>query len=227
MAICIAIIFLSVISRYLYNIRKNELDLRKQVKWLNENYNNHLNELQAIKTQVHNTDKKLAKAQEQVLQKEQEIQELRKPQSSDSEFVSLLYSQLSSTFDQCIRPLGDLASDYFEIGNNAVVFMKHFRNHFNTLWKDQGMWLQIENYINKNHNNSIVKLTLKHSNLTDDDLHLLMLIILGFNSTAISICLCYKSLNVVYVSKSRLKRKLQISCSIEEYLKILEKQNID
>ena len=152
---------------------------------------------------------------------EMEINKLRSSQR-DSDFVKMLYAQLSLTFEQNIQPLGDIASDYFQNGNNAASFMKHFQKQFKLLWSSKEMWQQIENYINRTYNNCFSHLLDISPNLTTEERHLAMLSILGFNSMAVAICMGYKSQNVVYAMKSKLKKKLGLDCSIEEYLKSWE-----
>ena len=188
--------------------RKTEEQLRQQIKWLEQN---HLSEINKTSLELANT-----KAQLQT-----KIDQLRTSQS-DADFVKTLYAHLNAAFERNLQPLGEIASDYFQSDKNATLFMSRFQKQFKQLWTNNDVWRQIEQHINDTHNNCIIRLMRLHPDLSNEELHLVMLTILDFNSMAIAICLGYKSQNVVYAMKSKLKKKLHLNSSIEEYLRILE-----
>ena len=212
---------LFIIRIILFHKKKIELYLRQQVQWLEENNQKFISEFDKINQKQNVTENELITIKEKLQNQVVENIKLRESQTHN-EFVKSLYAQLSITFSQNIQPLGEIASDYFQVKNNATLFMKRFHAKFNSLWKSNDIWHQIENYINNNRNNCFSRLLKLHPNITNEEQHLILLLLLGFNSMAIAICLGYKSQNVVYSVKSRLKKKLKIDESIEEYIIKLE-----
>ena len=212
-----AIIILAfvVVIRNIVIRKKTEHGLMEQMEWLEKHYKNAIIELQNKK------ETELLSAQEQL---NQQIIENNKLQilRNDAEFIKNLYARLYIAFEQNIQPLGKLASDYYQNEKNAVTFMKRFSSHFTKLWDNNDMWNQIKEHINNTHNNCILKFQELYPKLSQEELHLVMLTALNFNAMAIAICLGYKSQNVVYSMRSKLKKKLKINCSIEEYIQNLE-----
>ena len=103
--------------------------------------------------------------------------------------------------------------------------MNQFSAQFLNMWTNDNVWQQIENQINKTHESFVAHFLDLHPNTSNEELRLIMLTMLRFNPMAISICLGYKSQNVVYAMKSKLKKKLGINCSIEEYIQTIEHKN--
>ncbi|MBP3737549.1 MAG: hypothetical protein J6I72_00680 [Muribaculaceae bacterium] len=159
----------------------------------------------------------MAATNELLMNQAHEIDKLRALQD-DNDFVKTLYAQLSAIFEQNIKSLGEIASDYFQSGKNASLFMNRFSEQFKMLLSSNEVWEQIETQVNKTHNNCISRLIQIHPNLSIEERHLAMLSVLNFSSIATAICLGYKGPNVVYTKKSNLKKKLEINCSIEDYL---------
>ncbi|MBP3738827.1 MAG: hypothetical protein J6I72_07240 [Muribaculaceae bacterium] len=223
----IALVFvltIIIIRIFIKRWRKNEKNLLLKVEWLEQNYKEHKANLHSLKLQQEESAQLLATYEETLEEKNQEIMTLRQ-MHSDTELVRVLYAQLSALFEKNFVPLEKMACDFFQHGQNASLFMKDFSNQFNQIWKSQNMWRQIERYINEKHNNCLIRFAQTHPNISDDQLHLIMLVKLGFSSMAIAVCMEYGSQEVVYAVKSRLKKKLGIKDSIEEYLLQLEKSN--
>ncbi|MBO4871196.1 MAG: hypothetical protein J5565_04350 [Muribaculaceae bacterium] len=204
--------------------KRTELQLRRQVLWLEENNRKFISEFDKINQEQTKTEQELTTVREELQNQIDTNSKLRVLQT-DTEFIKSLYAQLSVTFSQNLQPLGHIASDYFQSGNNATLFMKRFYNHFNRLWSSKDMWVQIENHINNTRNNCFAKFLELHPKISQEEKHLILLLLLGFNSMAITICLGYKSQSVIYSVKSRLKKKLRINENIDDYLLKLEHED--
>ena len=214
LAICF-LILVSIISVLLVFIRKQKnIVAQEQVKWLNDRYNEaqtRIENLQNEYLQLVNTNKK-DDVKLKLLQ-------------SDNEIMKLLNANMKSAFDNCISPLGDIAADYYEHGANASRFIERFNNEFQSCWREQDFWTAIEQHINQTRNNAIERITSVHHNITTSELRLIMLTILDFDATAITICLGYRNPNVLYSMKNKLKKKLGIrENTLDGYLKLFISQ---
>ena len=79
--------------------------------------------------------------------------------------------------------------------------------------------MAMESHINSSRNDAIRRIKDAHPEISISELRLLMLIILNFDPMAITICMGYKNINVLYSMKNKLKNKLKTGKkSLEEYL---------
>ena len=103
--------------------------------------------------------------------------------------------------------LGKTADDYAAHGK-AERILKEFKNRFDKIWSNDHNWEELERGIDRNHDNAMSRIRERHPDLTEQELRLLMLSIIGFSPNAIGICLGYKGADVVYTKRSRLRKKL-------------------
>lgn len=86
---------------------------------------------------------------------------------------------------------------------------------------DKPKWKELETLVNKYQNDFIKKLRLNYASLSEDDIHIILLLRIGLSHTQISdITNVLKS--SFRIRRNRLKKKMGVECdSISEYIKNL------
>ena len=150
------------------------------------------------------------------------LQESLDSAHSDNEMLKQLYAKLSKAYCQVVEALGQIADDYYPHQQSANAFMKQFKLTFEKIWGENDTWAEIETHINHKYNNAIQRLNKLHPELTPAEKRLILLSVIGFDNTAIAICLNYKSPAVAAVMKTKLKKKLGIEGDLKAYITALQ-----
>lgn len=80
---------------------------------------------------------------------------------------------------------------------------------------------EVRAYVNAHHNNILEHLRSLHPSLKEDDIDLLALMLAGYNTSMIVICMGYTDRASLNNKRSRLKKRLGIDVSISAYLQQL------
>ena len=80
---------------------------------------------------------------------------------------------------------------------------------------------EVRAYVNAHHNNILEHLRSLHPSLKEDDIDLLALMLAGYNTSMIVICMGYTDRTSLNNKRSRLKKRLGIDVSISAYLQQL------
>ncbi|MDD3038306.1 hypothetical protein [Bacteroides sp.] len=87
----------------------------------------------------------------------------------------------------------------------------------------KGNWNHLEIYINQSQDYFAAKLRQNYSSLTEDDIHIILLMRMGLDHKEISI-FCNILLSSLRTRRSRLKKKMRVNCdSISEFIRELYK----
>ena len=99
-------------------------------------------------------------------------------------------------------------------------FLNEFRNFFQESSKSGvvDFWDFLNTQVDTLYGNTYQKLLEKHSNLSKKDIRVICMSALGFSSKMMATCLQHKT-GYIEILKNRLKKKLGINCSIQEYIK--------
>ena len=80
---------------------------------------------------------------------------------------------------------------------------------------------EVRAYVNTRHDNVLERLRASHPNIKDDDIDLMALMLAGYNTSMIVICMGYTDRASLDNKRSRLKKRLGIDVSVSAYLKQL------
>ena len=198
--------------------RKTEEFAEEQVLWLKGQFDEAKTRIEDLQNKNTELLDHVSTLQSELILSNQDIERL-KSTLSDAELMKLVNVQFKVAFQKCIQRLGDIATEYYEHGDEATCFIGRFKSEFDTCWKSQNFWTAMENHINASRNNAIRKIKDTHPEIAIYELHLVMLVMLDFDPMAIAICLGYKNTSVLYSMKNKLKKKLKTdSKTLEEYL---------
>ena len=79
-------------------------------------------------------------------------------------------------------------------------------------------WYVLRTQVNEIHCGAIDNMLIKHPQLTEKDIQIICMLVLGFSSEMMATCLQHRS-NYIETLKNRLKKKLGIECSIKDYVR--------
>lgn len=103
--------------------------------------------------------------------------------------------------------------------------MKVIRNMVSSLADDKllshDFISEVRAYVNTRHDNVLERLRASHPNIKDDDIDLMALMLAGYNTSMIVICMGYTDRASLDNKRSRLKKRLGIDVSVSAYLKQL------
>ena len=80
---------------------------------------------------------------------------------------------------------------------------------------------EVRAYVNTRHDNVLERLRASHPNIKDDDIDLMALMLAGYNTSMIVICMGYADRASLDNKRSRLKKRLGIDVSVSAYLQQL------
>ena len=103
--------------------------------------------------------------------------------------------------------------------------MKVIRNMVSSLADDKllshDFISEVRTYVNTRHDNVLERLRASHPNIKDDDIDLMALMLAGYNTSMIVICMGYADRASLDNKRSRLKKRLGIDVSVSAYLQQL------
>jgi hypothetical protein len=103
--------------------------------------------------------------------------------------------------------------------------MKVIRNMVSSLADDKllshDFISEVRTYVNTRHDNVLERLRASHPNIKDDDIDLMALMLAGYNTSMIVICMGYADRASLDNKRSRLKKRLGIDVSVSDYLQQL------
>ena len=103
--------------------------------------------------------------------------------------------------------------------------MKVIRNMVSSLADDKllshDFISEVRTYVNTRHDNVLERLRASHPNIKDDDIDLMALMLAGYNTSMIVICMGYADRASLNNKRSRLKKRLGIDVSVSAYLQQL------
>lgn len=128
-----------------------------------------------------------------------------------------VYRRYLDAFDKITK----LNSYVSEDGQNLNII----KNMITSLTNDKKLSSEFINevhfYVNAHYDNILDRIRLLHPNLNDDDLNLMALMIAGYTTSMIVICMGYSDRASLNNKRSRLKKRLGINVTVSTYLQQL------
>ena len=198
--------------------RLAEKHAEEQISWLTGQFTEAKSRIKDLQSEKQNLISPVNEVKSELRQSHEENDRLKSVQA-DADIMKMVNAQFKSAFQNCLQRLGDIAANYYEHGDNSTEFIGQFKKEFESCWSSQDFWMAMESHINSSRNDAIRRIKDAHPEISISELRLLMLIILNFDPMAITICMGYKNINVLYSMKNKLKNKLKTGKkSLEEYL---------
>ena len=117
-----------------------------------------------------------------------------------------------------IRELSDFISSD---SNNLNLIKKMVSSLADDKVLSQDFISEVRTYVNTRHDNVLERLRASHPNIKDDDIDLMALMLAGYNTSMIVICMGYADRASLDNKRSRLKKRLGIDVSVSAYLQQL------
>ncbi|MBQ2399932.1 MAG: hypothetical protein II308_07660, partial [Muribaculaceae bacterium] len=117
-----------------------------------------------------------------------------------------------------IRELSDFISSD---SNNLNLIKKMVSSLADDKVLSQDFISEVRSYVNARHDNVLERLRASHPNIKDDDIDLMALMLAGYNTSMIVICMGYADRASLNNKRSRLKKRLGIDVSVSAYLQQL------
>ena len=117
-----------------------------------------------------------------------------------------------------IRELSDFISSD---SNNLNLIKKMVSSLADDKVLSQDFISEVRTYVNTRHDNVLERLRASHPNIKDDDIDLMALMLAGYNTSMIVICMGYADRASLNNKRSRLKKRLGIDVSVSAYLQQL------
>ena len=117
-----------------------------------------------------------------------------------------------------IRELSDFISSD---SNNLNLIKKMVSSLADDKVLSQDFISEVRTYVNTRHDNVLERLRASHPNIKDDDIDLMALMLAGYNTSMIVICMGYADRASLDNKRSRLKKRLGIDVSVSDYLQQL------
>ena len=117
-----------------------------------------------------------------------------------------------------IRELSDFISSD---SNNLNLIKKMVSSLADDKVLSQDFISEVRTYVNTRHDNVLERLRASHPNIKEDDIDLMALMLAGYNTSMIVICMGYADRASLNNKRSRLKKRLGIDVSVSAYLQQL------
>ena len=100
------------------------------------------------------------------------------------------------------------------------VFAKHFNDILDSGKKNDNFWKELVYYADKKYNGKITQIKTMYPNLNEKEIRILTMICCDFSNLEITIAMGYKHTTRIYGKKQELIKKLNLDCTLEDFLGI-------
>jgi hypothetical protein len=116
---------------------------------------------------------------------------------------------------ESLAKLMEVSSRYEKFGN---VLSKEVVSAVEAVEKDKGLRKEIYSFANLKYGGLMARIRSSHSDITEKELVLVSMVYCHFSPMAIGLLLDYKNVQTVYSVKNKVRRKLNLTGSLEDYL---------
>ena len=134
-----------------------------------------------------------------------QIKELKRTLCSDTDKISSMQQDINKLLTNQFQAVDSLCKIYYE--KNSINSYYKIINLICDLRQNDDFMNYIEDLVNKQNDNIMFNFRGKFTNLSVDDYHLFLFLVMGFSSRTISILYQVK-VDIIYSRKSKLKRKI-------------------
>ena len=152
-------------------------------------------------------------------QSDSQMQDLTGMQKSISE-LQINDERLKGFITSHMSMMRDIIEACYHEPNNRIAENMKRIIKFQDSNKDN--WVKLYDYIDVEHNNVMTRTREKYPDLNDRELLLLALTCMGFSYIQIAIIMGYSNATSVSVIKQRLVKKMNLDCSLNEYIQGIE-----
>ena len=175
-------------------------------------------QVEVVQKDVTTMQDRLDKNQQVIDKKNKRISEMAKA-SSNLQAAQEMAKKMSKSLEYIAGFLHHFIEKSNELKPSE--FMNEFRAFFQATSKDGAVdfWDILDTQVDSLYGRAYQRMLEKHSNLSEKDIKIICMSVLGFSSEMMATCLQHKS-GYIDTMKNRIKKKLGINCSIPEYLKL-------
>ena len=219
LAVIALIVFLTIIWQ-----KRKKLEAVSKQNEINKLYLE-LKEISQRSESLSQQNKELSQENEELQALAKKVQQTESDLSTDKDYANLenerlKEKQLSKSLEYIAGLLHTFIQQSHELKPSE--FMEKFRKGF--LETPNGgevdFWYTLRVQADQVHGGAVEKLLAEHPDLNEKSIRVLCMSALGFSTEMMATCLQHKS-DYIKTLKNRLKKKLDINCSIPEYLKQL------
>ena len=98
------------------------------------------------------------------------------------------------------------------------VFTRHFNEILDSEKNNENFWNELVYYADKKYNGKITQIKNTYPNLNEKEIRILTMICCDFSNLEITIAMGYKHVTRIYSKKQELIKKLNLDCSLEDFL---------
>ncbi len=184
--------------QYIHQLQDTIEKGEKRISAVEAELTDHRHEIAALLSGQQEARQQVEQARAVLDEQQRMVSEVKQLQT-DAEFLQSIYAQLSAAFNEVMQSFGGMMTDFNLYGKNAEVFVKKFQNRLQSNLESKELWQHIESRINETRSGELGEFFAAHPDLSDKERQLVMLLVLGFDSASIAVCLGYSGPRVIAV----------------------------
>ena len=139
----------------------------------------------------------------------------------DAHISNARFNEVYRRYLEVFHKISELSDFISSDSNNLNLIKKMVSSLADDKVLSQDFISEVRTYVNTRHDNVLERLRASHPNIKDDDIDLMALMLAGYNTSMIVICMGYADRASLNNKRSRLKKRLGIDVSVSAYLQQL------
>ena len=139
----------------------------------------------------------------------------------DAHISNARFNEVYRRYLEVFYKISELSDFISSDSNNLNLIKKMVSSLADDKVLSQDFISEVRTYVNTRHDNVLERLRASHPNIKDDDIDLMALMLAGYNTSMIVICMGYADRASLNNKRSRLKKRLGIDVSVSAYLQQL------
>ena len=117
-----------------------------------------------------------------------------------------------------IQTIKQIQECFHLYSQSPSVFTRHFNEILDSEKNNENFWNELVYYADKKYNGKITQIKNTYPNLNEKEIRILTMICCDFSNLEITIAMGYKHVTRIYSKKQELIKKLNLDCSLEDFL---------
>ncbi|MBR4887011.1 MAG: hypothetical protein IKU16_07000 [Muribaculaceae bacterium] len=139
----------------------------------------------------------------------------------DAHISNARFNEVYRRYLEVFYKISELSDFISSDSNNLNLIKKMVSSLADDKVLSQDFISEVRSYVNARYDNVLERLRASHPNIKDDDIDLMALMLAGYNTSMIVICMGYADRASLNNKRSRLKKRLGINVSVSKYLQQL------